>query len=92
MASIADLCWTSSEDLFREVDLDTLYARQVKTMAVQDFKQYPYVVLVHTGKITIGIDLSHRFDLTHWAFSPGQNQGTDEMARLSPSAFDDSSD
>jgi len=92
MAYIADLCWTSSEDLFREVDLDSLYARQLQTMAVQNFQQYPYVVLVHTGKITIGIDLSHSFDLTHWAFPAGQDHGIDDPPRLLSSAFEDSSE
>lgn len=92
MASIADLSWTSSEDLFREIDLDTLYERQLKTMAVQDFRHYPYVVLVHTGKITIGIDLSVRYDLTEWAFPPAPNKGIDDATRLSPPAFEDSSE
>jgi hypothetical protein len=92
MASIADLCWTSSEDLFRDVDLDTLYSRQLKTIGVQDFERYPYVVLVHTGKITIGIDLGHRYDLTEWAFPPEENQGIDDAAPVSPPPFEDSSD
>ena len=29
MGSVSELCWTSAEDLFRELDLDSLYARQV---------------------------------------------------------------
>jgi hypothetical protein len=68
MASIADLCWTSSEDLFVDVDLDTLYVRQLTTMSAHDYRSYPYVLLVHTGKITIGISLGNRYD-----FGPGES-------------------
>ena len=32
MASIVDLCWTSSEDLFEDLDLDALYTRQFRTV------------------------------------------------------------
>jgi hypothetical protein len=57
MASISELCWTSAEDLFRELDLDSLYARQVAVLGSFSSCNYPYVVLIHTGKITIGINL-----------------------------------
>lgn len=56
MASIADLCWTTSEDLFRDVDLDDLYVRQAATIGLCN-GGHPYLVLVHTGKITIAIHL-----------------------------------
>jgi hypothetical protein len=61
MASIADLCWTSSEDLFDDLDLDILYVRQLSTMGAQFYRAYPYLLLVHTGKITIGISLGARY-------------------------------
>ncbi len=67
MASIADLCWTTSEDLFVDIDLDTLYVRQLRTMGAEDYATYPYLLLVHTGKITIGIGLGNRYD-----FGPGE--------------------
>jgi hypothetical protein len=62
MASIVDLCWTSSEDLFENLDLDALYARQVRTVGGDSCPKYPYLILVHTGKITIGINLGRRFE------------------------------
>ncbi len=57
MASIADLSWTTAEDLFRDVDLDDLYMRQADTIAGPCHAGHPYLVLVHTGKITIAIHL-----------------------------------
>lgn len=62
MASIVDLCWTSSEDLFQDLDLDALYARQVQTVGGDSCPKYPYLVLVYTGKITIGINLGDGFE------------------------------
>jgi hypothetical protein len=62
MASIVDLCWTSSEDLFQDVDLDALYTRQAQTVGGDSSPRYPYVVLVYTGKITIGINLGNEFE------------------------------
>ncbi|MBM3303026.1 MAG: hypothetical protein FJY85_24145 [Deltaproteobacteria bacterium] len=60
MASIVDLCWTTSQDLLRDLDLDTLYACQVKTIGGDRFRDYPHLLLVHTGKIMIGINLGER--------------------------------
>jgi len=57
MGSTSELCWTSAEDLFRELDLDSLYARQVAVLRSFSSRNYPYVVLIYTGKITIGINL-----------------------------------
>lgn len=57
MASIGDLCWNRSHDLFADVDLDALYVRQAKTVHGDHRSHYPYLILVHTGKVTIGIDL-----------------------------------
>ncbi len=57
MASISELCWTSAEDLFKELDLDGLYARQVAVLGSFSSRNYPYLVLIYTGKITIGINL-----------------------------------
>jgi hypothetical protein len=62
MASVSDLCWTTSADLFRDVDLDFLYLRQLDAMRVKDREEYPFHLLVFTGKITIGINLANRFE------------------------------
>jgi hypothetical protein len=67
MASIVDLCWTSSEDLFEDLDLDALYARQFRTVGGDACSKYPYLVLVYTGKITIGINLGDGFELREGA-------------------------
>jgi len=57
MACTSDLCWTYSEDLFRDVDLDSLFALQQRALGGENCESYPYLVLLHTGKITIAIDL-----------------------------------
>jgi hypothetical protein len=57
MGSIGELCWTSAEDLFRELDLDSLYARQVAVLGSFSSRNYPSLILIYTGKITIGINL-----------------------------------
>jgi hypothetical protein len=74
MASIADLCWTSSEELFADLDLDVLYARQIRDMGAERCANYPYLLLVYTGKITIGISLGPRFDSTEGGRS-GSSRG-----------------
>ena len=62
MASIVDMCWTNSEELFDGLDLDDLYMRQIRVMGRDRRSGYPYTLLVHTGKITIGISLGGRTD------------------------------
>jgi hypothetical protein len=62
MGSVGDLCWTNSADLFRDVDLDSLYVRQLDVLGIKDFREYPFHLLVFTGKITIGINLSDRLE------------------------------
>lgn len=62
MASIAELCWTTAEDLFRDIDLDDLYTRQVAAIGGTCHGRHPYLVLVHTGKVTIAINLGNRSD------------------------------
>ena len=57
MASIAGLCWTAAEDLFRDLDLDELYTRQIAALDLRDNRDYPYAVVIFTGKITLGISL-----------------------------------
>ena len=59
MASIAELCWTAAEDLFRDLDLDELYARQIEALGLCCNRNYPYTVVVFTGRITIGISLGN---------------------------------
>jgi hypothetical protein len=62
MASIVDMCWTNSEDLFNGLDLDDLYVRQISVIGGSRRSGYPYTLLIHTGKITIGICLGNRTD------------------------------
>lgn len=57
MASTEDLCWSNCEDLFTGVDFDCLYSLQAQTLAGAKNPEYPYTVLLHTGKITISLDL-----------------------------------
>jgi hypothetical protein len=62
MASIGDLCWTSSEELFSDIDLDDLYARQILAIGADRCPRYPYLLLVFTGKITIGINMGNKVE------------------------------
>jgi hypothetical protein len=62
MGSTVELCWTAAEELFRDLDLDNLYARQVRVLDSVSCSDYPYLILVYTGKITIGISLGDRFE------------------------------
>jgi hypothetical protein len=62
MASIAELCWNTAEDLFQGLDFDDLYTRQVKVMGTSRDQNYPYMVVVYTGKITIGLNLGRYVD------------------------------
>ena len=57
MACTSDLCWNYSEDLFRDVNLDSLFALQQSALGGENCESYPYLLLLYTGKITIGIDL-----------------------------------
>jgi hypothetical protein len=66
MASIADMCWSSSENLFREIDIDLLYDIQSRTIAGNKAAHYPFMLLIHTGKITIGLDVEHLFAREPW--------------------------
>ena len=58
MASIVDMCWTRTEELFEDVDLDSLYLTQARRLAADNNDHYPYLILLHTGKITIAVNLS----------------------------------
>ncbi len=62
MASIAELCWTHAEELFREVDLDALFERQHRALRTVNCAEYPYLILVYTGKVTIGLELGSSMD------------------------------
>ncbi|MBI5249087.1 MAG: hypothetical protein HY912_06300 [Desulfomonile tiedjei] len=57
MASIVDMCWTNAEELFSGLNLDDLYMRQISVIGGTRRSGYPYVLLINTGKITIGISL-----------------------------------
>lgn len=59
MASTSDLCWNHSKDLFSDVDLDSLFELQQRALGGENCESYPYLILLHTGKITIGIDLGN---------------------------------
>jgi hypothetical protein len=82
MASIVDLCWTSSEDLFQDLDLDALYARQAQTVGGDSCPKYPYLVLVYTGKITIGINLGDGFDT--WEGASYRSEGRSRPVQDDP--------
>ncbi len=73
MGSTVELCWTAAEELFKDLDLDDLYERQVRVLDSVSCRDYPYLVLVYTGKITIGISLGTRFQSID---STGQSRKT----------------
>ncbi len=75
MGSISELCWTSAEDLFRELDLDGLYARQVAVLGSFSSPNYPYLVLIYTGKITIGISLVDTSENDNYSGHSGKMAG-----------------
>ena len=60
MASIDELCWKSTEELFRDVDLETLFVRQLAVIGSNKRIGYPFMLLIHTGKITMGITLQSK--------------------------------
>ncbi len=66
MGSIVDLCWTTCQELFADVDLDELYLRQVSIITGGNNKSYPYVLLIYTGKITIGVKLTQSALVEDW--------------------------
>lgn len=78
MASIVDLCWMTSRDLLKDMDLDSLYVRQLKAIGADRYRDYPYLLLVHTGKIMIGISLGNRFDGTVCPVGFGVSRGQTE--------------
>ncbi len=78
MASTEDLYWWSTEELFRDVDLDLLYLRQHRQVVGENVAHYPYMILVHTGKITIGINLDCRMGGAEWVDIPEAGLGSDD--------------
>lgn len=78
MASMDDLHWCTTEELFRDVDLDSLYMRQLELVAGANVAGYPYMILIHTGKITIGINLEARLGIPEWAGFPEPELGTED--------------
>ncbi len=89
MASIDDMCWNCSQDLFRDVDLDSLYLRQVRTIGAERWNRYPYMVLFHTGKITLGIDLGEPGRESRWSSHSGSEKAVANMSVIcGPSAED----
>lgn len=84
MASIGDLCWTSSEELFRDLDLDDLYSRQVHAICADRCPRYPYLLLVFTGKITIGISMGNRTEPRGFA---GSYDGSDGFVEREDSFY-----
>ena len=49
----------------RDIDLDSLYERQLRAIGSTHTRNYPYLLLVYTGKITIGINLGNSFGRMH---------------------------
>jgi hypothetical protein len=92
MASIENLCWTLAEDLFRNVDLDSLYVRQLRCLGADACRHYPYRILIHTGKITIGVDLSREAGCSSWTFDPSAVQDVDSRSRVPLPHIEDSSE
>ena len=88
MASIVNLRWRSSQELLAEVDLDALYIRQVKAIGATHYRKYPYMLLLHTGKIMIGIDLGQSsfmdrdFRARVGAAEPGRDENASEPGSL----------
>jgi len=92
MASIEDLCWTLTEDLFRNVDLDSLYVRQLKCMGAEACEHYPYIILINTGKITIAVDLGRGTGSNSWTFATDAGEDVDARPRVPRSHIEDSSE
>jgi len=92
MASIADLCWNATEDLFRETDLDILYRRQLRTIGAEDSPDYPHMILIHTGKIVIGINLGGGSDVAGWGGMPGPGPVIDRARYLVSRSGEESSE
>ena len=57
MGSVEEMFWSASEDLFEDVDLRALFARQRIVLGGDGVYAGSPTVLVHTGKISIGICL-----------------------------------
>ncbi|MEW6111210.1 MAG: hypothetical protein AB1473_21310 [Thermodesulfobacteriota bacterium] len=66
MASIVGMCWTRAEELFVDVDLDSLYVTQARRLASENSDHYPYLILLHTGKITIAVNLNKAHQCPDW--------------------------
>lgn len=92
MASIEDLCWTHAEELFRNLDLDSLYVRQLKCMGAEECEHYPYHILIHTGKITIAVDLSRGMGGPGWSLDADAGQDVDTRVRVPRPHIEDSSE
>ena len=92
MASIEDLCWTLAEDLFSDLDLDSLYVRQLKCMGAEACEHYPYLILINTGKITIAVDLSRGTGRPGWTLDAGADQDVDARPRVPRRHIEDPSE
>jgi hypothetical protein len=83
MASIS-MSWAAAEDLFSEVDFDFLYAVQLRSLGTPGAGDYPYALLVHTGRILISINLANWIGL-----EDGPNaRGLPVLSDAAPSWFD----
>jgi hypothetical protein len=82
MASILGLSWSTTEELISDVDLDWLYEIQLAHLGGRHPELYPYAVLVHTGKITISINLDRLASMTDLLGSESRDQanGDDPFA------------
>jgi hypothetical protein len=58
MANISELTWSLSQELFKEIDLDDLYLRQIRGVNPDDSGSYPYHLLIYTGRVTVAIHLN----------------------------------
>ncbi|MGD9817349.1 MAG: hypothetical protein AB7V04_01480 [Desulfomonilaceae bacterium] len=57
MASIIDLIWTNCEDLFKGIDVESMFECQKKLLVGPGKVDYPFTVLINSEKITLGVNL-----------------------------------
>lgn len=61
MASILDLSWSNCEDLFRDLDVDTIFYRQRRMLSGESNSEYPSTLLINSREITLGVNFGNHF-------------------------------
>ncbi len=67
MASVINLVWTNCEDLFANIDIESMFKRQRRIMSGGVLTAYPAVILINSAKITIGVSLAARFSMRNYS-------------------------